>query len=962
VLGVVANTPAASLSLLDETATSVLIPDEDTKHFAGSKFNFASNIAGAVIIDKAPASAQGFTNLLNEDRDKYAIWQCSEPKQHVIIGLSEEVSVTSVVIANHEKYSSSVKEFLLLGSAVFPPKEWINLGTYETLPKLGAQEFNITTAGVGRPPIMRYIRFKFLSHHGSQNLCTLSQIKVHGLTAIVSLHAEVVEHDDTFKTVLTQLAEDLLSKPLLDAANDAANESEKLIDSALKSIGNVTLVGNTTEAPNDSITDIVEEKVFTEEQETDKDGKPIPVMLLEVATDVILKPLISIIDSVDTLNAPTAAIEAAASIVHALTGEDKSADETNATSSDIQSPAEVTDDNDTVSSSRAIGNTTVESGSSDSSGVASEQSLKMIRDAAETDAGYTDVSEETGSSEVPDGIQVGPTGTGEVEVRVAVGAADELRTTRSTIPELPTTGHSDASGVVCTDMCDCANISKETSAECMNICSNKDSTPAAQCVLADRIPVKEATEECANVAIETISSGVSADETVDVQLPPESAEDASSTVNTSNATPESPSSAAQTQSSDESATGTADGLKEDSVGAEVAPGKEISAVSVSASLPLARSGAENSTSNDQVANAKENTLPDARPATPSNASDSLNTTIEVDESAPVLANASQPAASVSASGNGSNSTVNGTTVPNVGSNGSNGSNGGSLERYVQYSQLLANSCLDNVKFVDFKAKMEAKLSGLYSTGSAAAGASGSSGDSFPNSQENVFRLLMQKIKMLEMNHAIIEMYTGSVNECYRAIITDLVMNNTLLSSEIQNFGRVFQDMMTRRQHMSDELFDVLVQTVTAVGSGDDAIKIRENVSIMKASGEQRLRDRLSNVWGDFMARMNGLETMYEQSLIADPLKPGGNKFIASDDKHISKRKHYEGDSLLAGTVLIFRYEVSQQQIHTAYSTLHILVLPLAFDTGHLLGNSCSTLPWIICLERNCIVPQASTDT
>jgi hypothetical protein len=953
----VANTPAASLSLLDETATSVLIPDEDTKHFAGSKFNFASNIAGAVIIDKAPASAQGFTNLLNEDRDKYAIWQCSEPKQHVVIGLSEEVSVTSVVIANHEKYSSSVKEFLLLGSAVFPPKEWINLGTYETLPKLGAQEFNITTAGVGRPPIMRYIRFKFLSHHGNQNLCTLSQIKVHGLTAIVSLHAEVVEHDDTFKTVLTQLAEDLLSKPLLDAANDAANESEKLIDSALKSIGNVTLVGNTTEAPNDSITDIVEEKVFTEEQETDKDGKPIPVKLLEVATDVILKPLISIIDSVDTLNAPTAAIEAAASIVHALTGEDKSADETNATSSDIQSPAEVTDDNDTVSSSR-----TVENGSSDSSGAASEPSHKVIPDAAETDAGNTDVNEETGSSEVPDGVQIRPTGTSEVEVRVAVDAADELRTTRSTIPELPTTGHSDASGVVCTDRCDCANISKETSAECMNICSNKDSTPAAQCVLADRIPVKEATEECPNVAIETISSGFSADETVDVQVPPESAEDASSTINTSDATPESPSSAAQTQSSDESATGTADGLKEDSVGAEVAPGKEISAVSVSASLPLARSGAENSTSNDQVANAKENTLPDARPATPSNASDSLNTTIEVDESAPVLANAGQPAASVSASGNGSNSTVNGTTVPNVGSNGSNGSNGGSLERYVQYSQLLANSCLDNVKFVDFKAKMEAKLSGLYSTGSAAAGASGSSGDSFPNSQENVFRLLMQKIKMLEMNHAIIEMYTGSVNECYRAIITDLVMNNTLLSSEIQNFGRVFQDMMTRRQHMSDELFDVLVQTVTAVGSGDDAIKIRENVSIMKASGEQRLRDRLSNVWGDFMARMNGLETMYEQSLIADPLKPGGNKFVASDDKHISKRKHSEGDSLLAGTVLIFRYEVSQQQIHTAYSTLHILVLPLAFDTGHLLGNSCSTLPWIICLERNCIVPQASTDT
>ena len=51
-------------------------------------FNFASQAAGAIILDHSPTFAKGFNNLLNNDKDKYGISPCAE-KKWVVIGLSE---------------------------------------------------------------------------------------------------------------------------------------------------------------------------------------------------------------------------------------------------------------------------------------------------------------------------------------------------------------------------------------------------------------------------------------------------------------------------------------------------------------------------------------------------------------------------------------------------------------------------------------------------------------------------------------------------------------------------------------------------------------------------------------------------------------------------------------------------------------------------------------------------------
>ena len=72
------------------------------------KINFASQAAGAFIANSHPESGRGYSNLLNNDRDKYANAPCAERKW-VVIALSEDVIISSVVIANYEKHSSKLE-------------------------------------------------------------------------------------------------------------------------------------------------------------------------------------------------------------------------------------------------------------------------------------------------------------------------------------------------------------------------------------------------------------------------------------------------------------------------------------------------------------------------------------------------------------------------------------------------------------------------------------------------------------------------------------------------------------------------------------------------------------------------------------------------------------------------------------------------------------------------------------
>ena len=75
-----------------------MVPDEEEEESSEKKkvVNFASVSAGAVVLE-ASAQSTKFHNLLNDDKDKYGMTQCSE-KKWVVIGLSEDVRNSSSIM------------------------------------------------------------------------------------------------------------------------------------------------------------------------------------------------------------------------------------------------------------------------------------------------------------------------------------------------------------------------------------------------------------------------------------------------------------------------------------------------------------------------------------------------------------------------------------------------------------------------------------------------------------------------------------------------------------------------------------------------------------------------------------------------------------------------------------------------------------------------------------------------
>eukprot|EP00546_Thalassionema_frauenfeldii_P001377 CAMPEP_0178937162 /NCGR_PEP_ID=MMETSP0786-20121207/25596_1 /TAXON_ID=186022 /ORGANISM="Thalassionema frauenfeldii, Strain CCMP 1798" /LENGTH=851 /DNA_ID=CAMNT_0020615687 /DNA_START=78 /DNA_END=2633 /DNA_ORIENTATION=+ len=144
--------------------------------------DYASKSAGALILESS-SKMKGAGNLLVGDKDKYAISPCTE-KKFVVIGLSEDILVKEIKVANYERYSSHVKDFQVLGSQTMG--QWVVLGNFSAENKGSCEQ----SFELEEPSWARYLKFRFMTHYGSEHYCTLSQIKVHGSTMLQGFHEQ----------------------------------------------------------------------------------------------------------------------------------------------------------------------------------------------------------------------------------------------------------------------------------------------------------------------------------------------------------------------------------------------------------------------------------------------------------------------------------------------------------------------------------------------------------------------------------------------------------------------------------------------------------------------------------------------------------------------------------------------------------------------------------------------------
>ncbi|KAF1784863.1 SUN domain [Phytophthora cactorum] len=125
--------------------------------------NYASLDAGATIGRRAPLRAP---QPLGTGQGR----TCSHRAPTLEMGrlsLSEDV----------RQFSSPVKDFIVLGSVNYPTDTWLVLGNFTATHTNGEQIFQLDAQ-----QHVRYIKFRFLSHYGSEYYCTLSQLRVFGRT------------------------------------------------------------------------------------------------------------------------------------------------------------------------------------------------------------------------------------------------------------------------------------------------------------------------------------------------------------------------------------------------------------------------------------------------------------------------------------------------------------------------------------------------------------------------------------------------------------------------------------------------------------------------------------------------------------------------------------------------------------------------------------------------------------
>lgn len=158
------------------------------------RFSYSSFDGGATVLKTSPG-AKNAKAILVENKDSYMLFTCSQDNKFVIVELSEDILVDTVVLANFEFFSSMFRRFRVSVSDKYPVKmeKWKDVGTFQARNSRDIQSFLIENPKIWA----KYIRIEFLSHYGNEYYCPVSLLRVHGTRMLDSWKdAEAGADDD----------------------------------------------------------------------------------------------------------------------------------------------------------------------------------------------------------------------------------------------------------------------------------------------------------------------------------------------------------------------------------------------------------------------------------------------------------------------------------------------------------------------------------------------------------------------------------------------------------------------------------------------------------------------------------------------------------------------------------------------------------------------------------------------
>lgn len=170
--------------------------NKDAGKTCKERFSYASFDAGATIV-KAGGGAKNSKAILVENKDSYMLMECATANKYVIIELTDDVQIDTIVLANFEFFSSMIRHFRVSVSDRYPVKadKWLELGTFEARNSRDIQPFLVENPQIWA----KFVRIEFLTHYGKEYYCPVSLLRIHGSRLLDSWRdSETGADDDLF--------------------------------------------------------------------------------------------------------------------------------------------------------------------------------------------------------------------------------------------------------------------------------------------------------------------------------------------------------------------------------------------------------------------------------------------------------------------------------------------------------------------------------------------------------------------------------------------------------------------------------------------------------------------------------------------------------------------------------------------------------------------------------------------
>lgn len=182
------------------------------------RFSYSSFDAGATVLKSGPG-AKNTKAILVENKDSYMLLECSARQKFVIVELSDDILIDTIVLANFEFFSSMIRHFRISVSDRYPVKteRWRELGTFEARNSRDIQPFLVENPQIWA----KYVQIEFLTHYGNEYYCPLSLLRVHGSALLDSWKDSDPGRDDEPHT------EDEPEVPQIETRSEETTSSNK---------------------------------------------------------------------------------------------------------------------------------------------------------------------------------------------------------------------------------------------------------------------------------------------------------------------------------------------------------------------------------------------------------------------------------------------------------------------------------------------------------------------------------------------------------------------------------------------------------------------------------------------------------------------------------------------------------------------------------------------------------------